>query len=440
MKILLIDKGGYFLDFALRCRAAGHEVRWFLGKLKGGDRNPQGDGFGLDKRTEWESSMRWADLIVLPDNSVYMEEMEVWRRRRFPIFGPNLETTAWEMNRETGMAVLETCGIETIPSTRFRRIAEAKAFLASNRRRFVSKVNDDNDSKALSYVSKSPKDMMFMLNKWEKAGAIKSDFIFQEFVPGIEVAVGGWFGPGGFSEYFLENFEHKKLMNDEVGVNTGEMGTVLQYTKYSDLAKVLLLPLEGHLYRAGYTGYIDVAAIVAKDGTPYPLEFTTRPGWPLFEIQQAVHPDPCGWMLDLLQGVDSFKPVTKVAVGVVVCIPPFPNGDANTFREKCGYPLYGWDDVPEKNLHLTQVYMGEAPGESLQDEPVPVTAGECVCTISGTGSSVRQAQKAAYRNVDLLEIPNSPMYRTDIGDRLEDQISTLQKHGWMTSWDFGGAA
>ena len=440
MKVLLIDKGGYFLDFALRCIDAGHEVRWYLGKLKGGDRNPQGDGFGITKVGDWTTSMRWADLIVLPDNSVYMKELEPWRKRGFPIFGPSVETAAWELDRECGLAVLEEVGVDLIGSHTFKKVAEAKAFLVENPRRFVSKINNDNDTKAMSYVAKSARDLMFMLEKWEKLGALAgSEFIFQEFVPGTEVAVGGWFGRGGFSSWWLENVEHKKLMNGEVGVNTGEMGTVMRYTQDSPLAEYLLKPLEGHLYRAGYTGYIDVAVIVAKDGTPYPLEFTTRPGWPLFEIQQSLHPEPVEWMADLLEGRDSFAPSKDTAVGVVMTMPDFPYGNL-PFKEKRGYPVYGWDKVPRRNLHLTQVMMGEAPNEDLRPEAVPVTAGECVLTISGNGKDVCTAKKRAYANLKKIELPNSPMYRTDIGDKLCESLPELEKHGWVKGWEYGEAA
>lgn len=436
MNILLIDCGGYFLDFAARCQKAGHTVKWFLGKLRGGDRNPLGDGYGIQKVPNWESSMRWADLIVLPDNSTYIEELEAYHKRGFPIYGPNKEMTAWEMCRDVGLGVLESKGIKMIPCHPFKRIAEAKAFLKSNPRRFVSKVNDDNDSKAMSYVAKSAKDMMFMLDKWEKMGAMKTDFVFQEFVPGTEVAVGGWFGPSGFSSYFLENFEHKKLMNDDVGVNTGEMGTVMKYTQSSRLAEELLRPLEGALHRADYRGYIDVAVMVAKDGTPYPLEFTTRPGWPLFEIQQSLHPDPCQWMADSLEGKDTFKPSLDVATGVILAIPPFPHPTACTFKEKCGYPVYGWDTIPARNFHPSQLMMGEAPNDELNMEPIPVTAGECVCTISGNGKTVEDSIERAYRYVDRIELPNSPIYRTDIGHRVEGALENLQKHGYCQDWEF----
>lgn len=437
MKVLLIDKGGYFLDFALRCIAAGHEVRWWLGKFRNGDRNPQGDGMGIIKVVDWRPSMRWADIILLPDNSDLMEDLRQYRRNGFPIFGPNEELAEWELNRGRGMAVLEQVGIDTIPSMTFKRISEAKAFLAQNPRRFVSKLNDDNDTKAMSYVSKSAKDMLFMLEKWEKLGAMGCEFVFQEFIPGTEVAIGGWFGPGGFSRWWLENFEHKKLMAGNIGVNTGEMGTVMRYTDNSPLADHFLKPLEGHLYRANYTGYIDIALMVGKDGRAWPLEFTTRPGWPLFEIQQALHPDPVEWMGDLIQGRDTFSPSTQIAVGVCITMPDFPFCTTPK-KEKFGYPLYGAETIPAKNFHPSQVMMGEAPGDSLRREPTLVTAGECVCTISGIGSTVSNAMKAAYRNVKRLELPNSPMYRIDIGAKVDEDAAEIARHDWVIDWPEGG--
>lgn len=436
MKVLLIDRGGYFLDFALRCADAGHEVRWFLGPLKGGGRNPQGDGFGIQKVPAWPPSMRWADIILIPDNACLMEELGPWQRRGFPVFGPNAETAAWELDRDVGCKVLGEIGIDLIDSHTFRRVSEAKAFLAANPRRFVSKLNGDNDKKAMSYVAKSPRDLMFMLEKWEKTGGLSGcEFIFQEFVQGVEVAVGGWFGRSGFTPWWLENFEHKKLMAGDVGPNTGEMGTVMRYTQDSPLAERLLKPLEGHLYRAGFSGYIDVAVIVAKDGTPYPLEFTTRPGWPLFEIQQSLHPEPVEWMLDLLEGRNTFSPKEGTALGVVVALPDFPYC-SSPFKDRCGYPLYGWEKIPGKNRHLTQVMMGSAPGEDLRPESLPLSAGECIITVSGNGPTVKAAQKAAYSHLKELEVPNSPLYRTDIGDRLEGDLPTLTRLGWIKDWSF----
>ena len=438
MNILLIDVYSSFLDFAIRCKEYGHTIRWFQSKTKEGLPSKVGAGLGFQKVSDWEPHMKWADLVITSDNVKYIYHMERYRKMGVPIWGPNREVTEWELNRSKGQEILEAHGIKCMESIPFNNFDKAKAHVISTGKRYVSKPNAD-DNKALSYVSKSPADLVFMLDYWKKNSKLKPDFILQEFTPGIEIAVGGWFGKAGFSEYFLENFEHKKLMNDEVGVNTGEMGTVLKYTKESNLAKDLLLPLEGELYRQGFTGFLDVSVIVAKDGTPYPLEFTSRPGWPLFQIQQAVHKgDPAQWMLDSINGYDTFKPSEQVATGVVMAIPDFPYSRL-TKKEVSGYPVYGWEKVPTKNFHPAEMMIGNMPindGDSVKYEDNYVTAGDYVCVVSGCADTVSESIERAYKNLKKIEIPNSPMYRTDIGKRIKEQLPELKQHGYCTDWKF----
>lgn len=437
MKILLIDAAACFLDYALRCTAAGHEVRVFMGPDKKGNRFPVGDGL-ITKVTDWQPHMKWADLILTSDNCKYIRELEGFRARGFPIWGPNLEGTAWELERGTGQRVFEAHGIPCIPSLIFRNYDEAIEHLSANPdKRYVSKPTGDAD-KALSYVSKSSQDMMFMLEQWKRSQKKKVPFLFQEFVPGIEMAVGGWVGRNGFLSHFLENFEFKKLMPGEIGVNTGEMGTAMRYVtaEQSLLARKVLLPLEAALIRSGYTGYIDVAVIIDKKGNPWPLEFTSRPGWPLFQIQQVLHKDPAQWMLDALQGRDSFEVYPEIAVGVVVAIPDFPYGHLSR-KDVCGYPVWGMTDKNRYWIHPCEMMLGEAPvleNGKLKKEAMMVTAGDYVLVTTGAGSSVDAAREGAYKHLKELEIPNSPIYRNDIGKRLETQLPELQKLGYATEW------
>lgn len=439
MKILCIDATASFLDFAMRCEAMGHEVRVFMGPCKDGSRYPVGDGL-LTKVPEWQGSMRWADLIITSDNVKYLKEMESYRRAGYPIFGPNMEVTDWELERGTGQDIFEDHGIKCLPSTIFKTYDEAIEFLNKNPEgRYVSKPTGDAD-KALSYVSKSSQDMMFMLNHWKRKQISKVPFLFQEFRPGIEMAVGGWVGRDGFLSHFLENFEFKKLMNDEVGVNTGEMGTAMKYVTAEEslLARTVLLPLEAALIRSGYTGYIDVAVIIDKKGNPWPLEFTSRPGWPLFQIQQALHSDPCQWMLDALNGKDTFKPFDDIAIGVVVTMPDFPYSHM-TRKEVTGFPVWGITTKNRFNVHPCEMMLGEAPvleNGKIKTKQMMVTAGDYVLVVTGTEPTISEAKDSAYDVLRQLEIPNSPIYRTDIGCRLEKQIPELQSLGYATSWEW----
>ena len=437
MNVLFIDIYSSFLDLALRCSDAGHSVRWFQSKDKEGNRSRVGDGL-IQKVPDWESSMKWADIILLADNVRYLPALEKYRKMGYPIWGPNLEVADWELDREKGQAILAKAGVKVMPSLPFKTIKQARDFLLANPGRYVSKPNAD-DNKALSYVSKSAKDLMFMFDYWEQNSKVKGEFILQTFTPGIEVAVGGYMGKDGFLGKWLENFEHKKLMDGEIGVNTGEMGTCLKYVAQSDLADILLKPLEGELIRQGYTGYIDVSVIVSKQGDPLPLEFTCRPGWPLQQILQCLHEgDPVQWMRDAIDGKDTMRVSEDIASGVVMTIPDFPYSRL-TKKEVSGYPIYGWEKMPNRHFHPAEMMLGEVweqDKDKLYKEPGMVTAGDYVCVITGSGKTVSESREKAYKNLDKIELPNSPMYRTDIGCRLESQLPELQKHGFCDSWKY----
>ncbi len=236
-KVLVIDAIGASVDFCMRCEEHGHDVKLFIKRNKEGQWPKIGDGI-VEKVREWRSWMEWADLIFLTDNAFFLDELEPYRKRGFPIFGPSVAAAELELDRSFGQKFLVEHGIETIPSEEFSNYDKAEKFVLENMKRYVSKPSGDAD-KALSYVSKSPADMVFMLRRWKETNKIKSPFILQEFKPGIEVAVGGWIGPGGFSKYFCENFEHKKLMCGEIGPNCytpdGEVLTRVGWKFWPDL-------------------------------------------------------------------------------------------------------------------------------------------------------------------------------------------------------------
>lgn len=442
MKILLLDTFSCcFLDFALRAEAQGHEVRlWVAPDKHTGERLTTADGL-VPRVENYQSSLRWADLIMVSDNAKYVRDINSLKQRGFPVFYAGAEPIRWEMERELGQQVLEAHGIECLPTIKFKNYDEAIAFQKANMAtRYVCKPCADVD-KALSYVSKSGKDMIFMLEKWKKQFRKPIPFIFQEFCPGIEVAVGGWMGRNGFLNYCLENFEFKKLCNGEKGPNTGEMGTVMKYTPFeqSKLAMELLLPIEAELVRHGYTGYIDVAVMVGTEGPRKgllnPLEFTCRHGWPLFQIQQALHPDIADWMLDAIEGRDTFTPASGIALGVVVGMPDFPYGHLKS-EEVSGYPIWGLHADNRFNFHPIDLKLGKGIDDKGNWTPMMVSSGNNPCVITGTGPTVRYAKEQAYKMLGSLEIPNSPIYRTDIGDRLEKQLPILQKYGYCSSWTF----
>lgn len=436
MRLLIVDPAGSGVDLAVRAQSYGHKVKHFIKQTE----KTKFIGRGLtDQVPDYRPWLRWADIIFNTDNTLYLRDLDVARREGALIVGSSCESAQWELDRDIGMKVMRRAGIVVPPVRAFTNYDQAISYVKREQRRFVSKPSGDAD-KALSYVSKTPADMIFMLERWKKKNKLKDGFILQEFISGTEMAVGGWFGPHGFSAGWCENFEFKKLMNGDKGVATGEQGTVLRYVKESKLAKKVLAPLEEALEELCYVGYVDVNCIIDDKGTPWPLEFTMRPGWPTFNIQLALHEGDCvEWLKDLAEGKDnkSFR-MDEIAIGVVLSIPDYPYSHL-TRKEVVGVPIYGLTNRLWPHVHMCEMMMSEAPTEvdgRIITVPTPATAGDYVLVMTATGSTVRSAKQLVYRRLENLTVPNSPMWRTDIGERLSKQLPQIQTHGYAMKMEY----
>ena len=126
----------------------------------------------------------------------------------------------------------------------------------------------------------------------------------------------------------------------------------------------------------------------------------------------------------------------------MITIPDYPYSHM-TKKENSGYPIWGLDmDDAVTDVHLCEVQWGKGPavvdGEVKENVPMFVTAGDYVCTVVGMGSSIKDAQDSAYKKIkEKIEIPNSVMYRTDIGEKVQKNLPELQKHGYALGVDCG---
>lgn len=437
MKILLIDERGLMADFAMRSQDAGHEIRWFIRRHRMTEHIGKGLLVGKSKLVdEFHSWMRWADIVVLSDNTKYLTEIDHWRKREdILVIGSSTASAAWELDRNAGQDLMKKCGLKVASYKEFFDYDSAIAYVKKEGREFVSKPCGDEEDKSLSYVAKSPADMVYMLERWKKAKRHKGSFILQERVRGTEMAVGGWFGPGGFIKGWHENWEFKKLMAGDTGPATGEMGTVVRAVAKSKLADLVLKPFEAELHKLEYVGYVDVNCIIDDKGVPYPLEFTMRPGWPTFNIQTAMLTgDPAEWLADLAMGVNRSCPfvLDDVAVGVVMAIPDFPFS-LFTRKDVHGIPIYGIKSSNRAGVHPCEVMQGEAPHNvngKVVTRPCLVSAGDYLLVGSGLGASVQEARRNAYKVLESIEVPNSPFWRPDIGERLRKQLPKIQSQGY----------
>lgn len=446
MRVLVVDAGSNALDWAMRCQQWGHKVIWYA--KRNHDRSLQLAGKGIINRLIDYDLLRsrymdWADLIFLTDNALYTDALEPFRKRGYPIFGPSPEASELELDRAVGQQAMKRAGLKTIPGVAFNDYDAAAAFVAKHPEYLVSKPSGDAD-KALSYVSDDAASLIYMLTeRWKKNEKYRSDakkhgFILQEKKVGTEMAVGGWFGPHGWSRYWYENFEHKKLMADDLGPNTGEMGTLSMYVRKSKLADMALKPIARLLHSLDYVGFCDISGMIDDRGDFWPFEFTVRPGWPTFYNQIATHDgDPAQWMVDLMNGQDTLRVKENAAcISVVMAVPDFPYSKM-TKKELTGIPIYHAED--REHVHLCEVMLEDnvpvQVGDKIVRMPNYVTCGDYVCVVTGTGDTITGARRSAYAAVKKIKMPADPFYRPDIGgSRVQRGLSAIQKHGFATQF------
>lgn len=436
MKVLLIDQDGVGLSFVLRAAAAGHEVKWFIKPRDTNSKNI-GKGFkGVDKVDNWVSFTKWADLIFCTSNDDYIERLAFFKRQGYPVFAPSPESVKLEVSRATGMKLLEKVGIECAPYQTFKTMAEAEKHVLKTEERFVFKTLGDNEDKSLTYVSKSPADLVAWMRRTPPP---KGEVMLQKFVKGTEMGVSRFMGSKGWVGQWNESFEHKKLMPGNHGPNTGEMGTIAYFTKTSKLGDETLAKLEDALLKLGHVGDTALGFIIDEEGKPWPTEWTCRLGWPIANMMLgATTGDPVAWMADALKGVDSTSFREDIGCCLVLAHGDFPYG--NKPREELeGVPVYGITRGNRDHIHPQAVQVEKLPdmnGDKYLERKMWATAGDYVAVITGFGKDVKQAARRAYKTADQLHVSNH-ILRDDVGECLEEQLPVLHKLGYAEHCDYG---
>lgn len=422
------DLAAMYLGLAVR----GHEVRVFV-------EDPAcHDVFGgmLERVNDWQAQLGWVrdagnEGVILFESAVRGVAQDALRREGFQVIGGSALGDRLEADREFGQEVLRGSGLQTARSHSFTSYADAIAFLQHAGGRYVLKFNGADSPRTRNYIGEldDSTDMLALLSMYRDhaPGGGGADFVLMEHLQGVEVGVGAYFNGEAFLDTACIDFEHKRFFSGELGELTGEMGTIVSYRGAGRLFDAALAPLADMLRHGGYCGYINVN-LIANDAGLWPLEFTSRFGYPGFAICEALHTEPWEDILARLLRRDSLALKTRsgFAAGVVLTVPPFP------YRQ-------GYDELSKGEPICFRPGMSAADREAIHFAEVAQAGGQLVTSgasgyigvATGVGRSVRDARDEAYRVARQVVIPNM-RYRTDIGDRvISRDLDTLAALGWL---------
>ncbi len=423
-KFLFISLEGLISDVAWQVAKEGHDVQYFIGNK---EEREIADGF-VPKTDNWEAEVDWADVIVFDDVLGQGELAHRLRKEGRKVIGGTPYTDRLEDDRAFGQEELRKAGIPIIPYREFSDFDEAISFVNENPAKYAIKPSGEvGNIKRLLFVGEEDdgKDVIQVLEAYKRvyADRVKA-FQLQRRAIGVEVAVGAFFNGKEFITPINVNFEHKKLFPGNLGCSTGEMGTAMYWSDPNRIFNSTLKKLEPKFAEEGYVGYMDLNCIVNNNGI-YPLEFTSRFGYPTISIQQEGMITPIGEFFYLLANGADCKLKTRKGfqIGVRIVVPPFPFDDSNTFETNSKGALIIFQKPNREGVHIEDV--------RLVNEQWVITGTSGVALIVvGTGQTMKQAQTQVYSRIKNILIPNM-YYRNDIGDRWFEDSDKLHNWGYL---------
>ncbi|MDB5730562.1 MAG: phosphoribosylglycinamide synthetase [Variovorax sp.] len=431
MRVLGIGETCDLGDMYWRLGRAGHEVRVFI------EDSRSHDVFGgmVHRVDDWRAELDWVraggeDALVLFESAAKGDWQDALRRDGFRVVGGSGYGDRLEDDREFGQAALRDAGLRTARSHRFDSFEAAIGFLRSRPGRFVFKQNGANALRTRNYIGQldSAADMVAFLSLQQahlKTTPEPVDFVLMEYVQGVEVGVGAYFDGRKFLSPALLDWEHKRFFPGELGELTGEMGTIVTYRGAEALFERTLACMAEPLRAAGHCGYINLNLIANAEGL-WPLEFTSRFGYPGFAICEALHAEPWDAILRKMQDGTARTIETRpgYACGVVLTVPPFPYSYGYEEISKGAPICFRETATPAQK---TAVHFGEV----ARIEGHLVTSGRTgyVGVATGAGPDIAAAQEAAYGVARQVVVPNI-RFREDIGNRVAgSELALLRAWG-----------
>lgn len=422
-KFLFVSKWGDILDVVNAVQNEGNEVKLFI------EYKPAteiGIGFVL-KVKDWQKHVKWADVIVF-DYTSYGKIATELRNSGKLVVGSTEYADKLELERGFGQDELKKHKIKTLPFKEFSTFHDAIDYVEANPNSYVIKPSGETqDYKQLLFVGKEDDgaDVIRVLKAYKKSwGDEMGSFQLQRKVTGVEISVAAYFNGTEFLKPINITFEHKKLFPKELGVSTGEMGTSMFWTNDSPIFDATLKKFEPTLAKDNFVGHIDINCIVNSNGI-YPLEFTSRVGYPQLQIQRAGIAEPFGEFLYKVASGKKFNIKTKMGfqVGAYVVVPPFPYEDKKTFN------LFSKDAVVVIKKEMKE---GVHPMhlKKINNEWLITGDSGIALLVTGTGLTMKDAQKMMYNKINNIIINNS-YYRTDIGDRWFEDSDKLWSWGLL---------
>ena len=344
-----------------------------------------------------------ADLTVVgPDNPLAMGIVDKFQTNGLRAWGPTKQAAQFESSKIFSQEFMDRNGVPTMKSSSFKAPSDAKVFAAELEGRCAVKADGLALGKGV-LICNSIDEANLAIEQimTDRAfGDAGSSVLVQELIAGMEVSLHA-LCDGKTAKLFPSSQDHKRALDDDLGLNTGGMGTyspvpLLDKDKLYEIADAVIEPWLAGCIREGidFRGMI-YPGIMLTDSGPKVLEFNARFGDPETQVYLTRLEND---LIDLLEAsIDGTldKHELQWSNQSAICVVIAAGGYPGSYEKgKIISGLEAADALPGvKVFHA---------GTKIENNAI-VNSGGRVLGVTALGDNLLSARNLAYEAVDKIQ-------------------------------------
>ncbi|EKS2033844.1 phosphoribosylamine--glycine ligase [Campylobacter jejuni] len=414
MKIMILGSGAREYSIALALRRVDKNLEFYFAPGNGATES-LGTNLNLKDPVVLATyaKEKGFDLCIVGSESFLAEgAVDIFKQQGLAIFGPSKAAAMLETSKSFMKSFLKKYRIKTAKFLNTNDIEKAKNFIYSLTPPIVVKADGLCAGKGV-IIAKTHEEAIEETAKMlsgESFGDAGKLVVIEEFLDGYELSI---FAVCDGNDFVLlpAAQDHKKLLDNDQGPNTGGMGAYAPSSLANEsllrkVQKDIILPTLAGMKKEGaeFCGVLFIGAMIVGN-KPYVLEFNVRFGDPECEVLMPLIEDPLELILAATQRRlrhSKIKIKKEFAVGVVCASENYPYKSSPKSEITV-------NNIPE-NSHISYA------GVSLEDGKLMADGGRVLVCV-GTGKSIEEAQKNAYKLCDNVNFKGK-QYRKDIAHQV----------------------
>ena len=411
MKIVVIGSGAREHAIALKLGQSELAEKVFVMQGNGGtENNVDIDVNDFAKIKDFCIANEVKLIFVGPEVPLAKGIVDYFENTDIKVFGPDKKAAQLESSKIFAKEFMNKYDVATAEFEKFPNLDDAMDFIKRLSGNCVVKYDGLAAGKGVFVCSSVDESKEAIKTIKEKFGS-DANFIIEEKLIGNELSIMGVTDGKGI-QLFMPTQDHKQLLDNDLGPNTGGMGafTPVRFCDIKmmkEIVKKNIFPTMNGLKEENfnYKGIVYFGLMITKDG-PKVLEYNARFGDPETQVILASFKgDLLKLVLATFDGtLSSFKMDFDMDffVNVVLASGGYPN------NYKKGYEINGLDKISDD----TAIF--HAGTKKVADKIL--TAGGRVLSVVAHGSTLDNAIEKVYDECQKISFKDV-YYRKDIGKR-----------------------